>query len=67
MRYQLGTWLPWWFKRFIFRQKIHLKPLYHFEKGVGGKHAPDDADMPADEDTLAGRDSPDVEIAESKP
>jgi hypothetical protein len=60
MRYQLGTWLPWWWKRFIFRQNVHLKPLYHFEKGVGGKHAP------PDDETSLGRHSPEEEIAEHK-
>jgi hypothetical protein len=27
--YQLGTWLPWWFKRYIlFRRDAKLEPLY---------------------------------------
>ena len=61
MRYQVGTWLPWWFKRFIFRQKVHLKPLYHFDKGVGGAHPLED------EDISTGHDSPDEDIIEDKP
>lgn len=32
VKYQTGTWLPWWIQRYIFRRKnAHLKPLYHFE------------------------------------
>lgn len=27
--YQLGTWLPWWFKRYVlFNRKVQLEPLY---------------------------------------
>jgi hypothetical protein len=36
MSYQTGTWLPWWFKRYVlFQKKAQLKPLYTFE-GVKG-------------------------------
>lgn len=32
VKYQTGTWLPWWIQRYIFRRKhVQLKPLYHFE------------------------------------
>lgn len=32
-RYQLFTWLPWWFKRYVFFQKnAVLEPLYHFDR-----------------------------------
>jgi len=35
IRYNMGTWLPWFFKRHVMRHKdAHLKPLYHFDKGV---------------------------------
>lgn len=33
--YQLHTWLPWFFKRYILRKKTHLEPLYNLEE-VGG-------------------------------
>lgn len=32
--YQTGTWLPWWFQRYILRKKVQLTPLYQFERGV---------------------------------
>lgn len=33
MRYQLFTWLPWWFKRYVLFQKhAVLEPLYHFDR-----------------------------------
>lgn len=32
VKYQTGTWLPWFIQRHIFRRKdAKLKPLYHFE------------------------------------
>ncbi|OKL63218.1 hypothetical protein UA08_01311 [Talaromyces atroroseus] len=31
MRYQVGTALPYWIKRYIFRRNVTLKPLYHFD------------------------------------
>lgn len=31
MRYQLTKALPYWFKRYVFRQKVTLEPLYHFD------------------------------------
>lgn len=30
--YQLNTALPYFFKRFIFRRKVQLKPLYDFDE-----------------------------------
>lgn len=31
-RYQLGTALPWWFKRWVlFQRNATKKPLYHFD------------------------------------
>ncbi|ROW10764.1 hypothetical protein VPNG_05145 [Cytospora leucostoma] len=33
MRYQIKTWLPWWFKRYIlFNKNAKLEPLYHFDR-----------------------------------
>lgn len=32
VHYQVFTALPYWFRRYIFRQKVQLKPLYQFEK-----------------------------------
>lgn len=35
-KYQLKTWLPWWFKRYILRKKdAKLTPLYNLDE-VGG-------------------------------
>ncbi|KAL1987952.1 hypothetical protein VTN96DRAFT_1936 [Rasamsonia emersonii] len=31
MRYQLTKALPYWFKRYVLRQKVTLEPLYHFD------------------------------------
>ncbi|KAL2008003.1 hypothetical protein VTN00DRAFT_7985 [Thermoascus crustaceus] len=31
MYYQVFKVLPWWFRRYIFRQDVHLEPLYKFE------------------------------------
>lgn len=32
MSYQAGTWLPWWFKRYVLWNKnAQLEPLYKFE------------------------------------
>lgn len=32
VKYQTGTWLPWFIQRHVFRRKdAKLKPLYHFE------------------------------------
>lgn len=35
VRYQLGTWLPWWFNKYIMRRDVVLKPLYHFDDDNG--------------------------------
>lgn len=32
MHYQVFKALPYWFKRYVFRQKVTLEPLYKFEK-----------------------------------
>lgn len=33
MRYQISTWLPWWFKRYVLWNKdAVLPPLYHFDR-----------------------------------
>lgn len=33
MNYQVTTWLPWWFRHYVARDKTTvLKPLYHFEQ-----------------------------------
>ncbi|KAK3076032.1 hypothetical protein LTR53_000077 [Teratosphaeriaceae sp. CCFEE 6253] len=41
IRYNFGTWLPWWFKRYIKRDKAaQLTPLYQFDKGVFGVKQP---------------------------
>ena len=35
IKYQTGTWLPWFVKRYIFWNKnAVLKPLYTFDRGV---------------------------------
>ena len=35
IRYQFTKTLPWWFRRFVLRQKdIRLEPLYRFDDGV---------------------------------
>jgi MFS family permease len=40
MRYQIGTWLPWFIKRYVFWNKdAVLKPLYHFEEVHGPSEA----------------------------
>jgi hypothetical protein len=31
MHYQVTKALPYWFKRYIFRQKVELEPLYKFD------------------------------------
>lgn len=31
MRYQMFTALPWWIRRYIFRRKEELEPLYKFD------------------------------------
>lgn len=36
MRYQLFTWLPWCFRRYIFRQNVELEPLYKLDH-IGGQ------------------------------
>lgn len=34
MSYQCGTWLPWWFKRYVlWRKGAQLEPLYTFDEG----------------------------------
>lgn len=36
-RYQVGTWLPWWFKHYIlFQRKLECKPLYQTENFAEG-------------------------------
>ncbi|KAG5640973.1 hypothetical protein DXG03_006476 [Asterophora parasitica] len=32
MAYQTKTFLPYWFKRYVFFQKVELKPLYNFDE-----------------------------------
>jgi hypothetical protein len=32
MSYQVFESLPWWVKRYIFRQRVELEPLYTFEE-----------------------------------
>lgn len=33
MHYQIFTWLPWWFKRYVlFKKNAVLAPLYHFDR-----------------------------------
>lgn len=33
--YQTGTWLPWWFKRYVLcNKRAELKPLYTFDAGT---------------------------------
>lgn len=32
MRYQMFTALPWWIRRYIFRRKEKLEPLYKFDQ-----------------------------------
>lgn len=36
-RHQISTWLPWWFKHYIFRtaRKDDLRPLYNFDELTG--------------------------------
>lgn len=31
MHYQVTKVLPWWFKRYIFRQNVELEPLYKLD------------------------------------
>lgn len=31
IHYQVFKVLPWWIKRFIFRRKVELEPLYKFD------------------------------------
>ncbi len=46
IRYNLGTWLPWWFKHYVLRSKTAvLKPLYTFDKGVFGVKEVDRPEM----------------------
>ena len=61
MRYQLGTWLPWWFNRFIFRRNVTLKPLYQFDRGVGGNQP-----LANSEKTKGGYGADEEEIMEDK-
>lgn len=43
MRYQIFTWLPWWFKRYVLWQKSAvLTPLYHFDR-VERVHSEDES------------------------
>lgn len=33
MKYQVFTWAPWWFKRYVlFQKNAVLPPLYHFDR-----------------------------------
>ena len=32
VRYQMGTFLPYWIQKWVFRRKVELKPLYHFDQ-----------------------------------
>lgn len=35
IRYQVGTWLPWFLQRYVLWNKgAHLEPLYAFDEGV---------------------------------
>lgn len=34
IKYQTGTWLPWWWQRYVLRKKVTLEPLYQFDTGV---------------------------------
>jgi hypothetical protein len=35
IKYQTGTWLPWFVKRYIFWNKnAKLEPLYTFDRGI---------------------------------
>ncbi|KAJ6167083.1 Major facilitator superfamily domain general substrate transporter [Penicillium chermesinum] len=36
MHYQVFKVLPWWFKRYIFRQNVELEPLYKLDHLAGG-------------------------------
>jgi len=37
IKYQTTKALPWWFKRYVLRNKsARLEPLYHFDRGVAG-------------------------------
>jgi MFS family permease len=46
IRYQLTKALPWWFKRYILRQKdAKCEPLYHFEHGIAGAQSDSDLDV----------------------
>ncbi|KAK2738042.1 hypothetical protein FQN57_007308 [Myotisia sp. PD_48] len=38
MHYQVFTALPYWFRRYIFRQNVHLEPLYKFENIAEDEH-----------------------------
>lgn len=47
IRYNIGTWLPWWFQRYVMRnKKATLVPLYHFDKGVFGVKGSEYTDAP---------------------
>ena len=45
IKYQTGSWLPWWIQRYVLRNNMAtLKPLYKFDKGVNvSKNAQADA------------------------
>jgi hypothetical protein len=36
MKYQVTKALPYWFKRYIFRRKVELEPLYQFDHLASG-------------------------------
>jgi hypothetical protein len=37
IKYNIGTWLPWFIKSKVLRKKdVFLKPLYTFDKGLFG-------------------------------
>lgn len=37
--YQLFTAVPYWFKKYIFRQNVELPPLYHFDIHLASEQA----------------------------
>lgn len=36
MKYQVTKALPYWFRRYIFRQNVELEPLYQFDRPASG-------------------------------
>lgn len=35
--YQVNTWLPYMFKRYVLRQNVVLQPLYNLDEVAGSK------------------------------